>query len=196
MQKNEIINLALYAGILKNVNRQGWVLKGIEDPESVADHTFRTAFLVMILSNDHPKLNQARMIKMALIHEIGESVVGDIVYEHGENIISPLVNKHKDERNALMEIFKTMSGKQEYIDLWEEWVAQETPEAKYVKCVEKLEMVIQAYEYEQKGHKPELFEEFWKNAWKYIRDSELEPILTELESMRKKKKGKKGASWY
>ncbi len=186
MKEHEVIHLALYAGFLKNVDRQGWVLKKIPNPESVADHTFRTAFLAMLLLQDKQNLNQAKIVKMALVHEIGEAIIGDVVYEHGKQVVAPVVNKYRDERNAVQEIFQNVSNKQEYVDLWEEWVAQKTPEAIFLKRVEKLEMAIQAYEYEKKGHAPELFTEFWENAWKYIRGSTLEPILTELERMRKR----------
>lgn len=185
--KNTVIGLALAVGALKKIYRQGWALKGIREPESVADHSFLTAFLSIIISKGEKTLDQTKLVKMALIHELGEVMIGDVVYEHGEKIISPLVNKHRGERNAVRAILKNIENNQEYIDLWEEWVDQKTPESKFLKKVEKIEMAIQAYEYERSGYDSELFSEFWENAWKYIRGSELESLLQELETMRKKK---------
>lgn len=184
MKEHEVIHLALYAGILKKVERQGWVLKGIHDPESVADHTFRTAFLAMLLVKNEPQLDEMRIMKMALVHEMGEAIIGDVVYEHGERVIAPVTNKYKDERSAWHTIFKNIHDSQEYTELWEEWAAQKTPEAKFLKAVEKLEMAIQAYEYEQQGYDFKLLEEFWSNAQKYIIGTSIEPTFRELERLR------------
>lgn len=185
MSKKKIIKLALQVGVLKNVKRHGWVLKGVKDVESVADHVFRVSFLTMLLAKE-TELDRERMIRMALVHDVGESLVGDTVYESGRKTIAPLEVKHKDERRAMREIFKDLKGKEEYLFLWEEWVAQETPEAKFVKLVEKIEMAMQALEYEEQGYQLILFDEFWENAGKYLQGSLLESLFEELKKERKR----------
>jgi len=47
---NELIDLILEIGKLKEVLRTGWTKKGIKNPESVAEHTWRVAILALILS--------------------------------------------------------------------------------------------------------------------------------------------------
>nr|AIE94661.1 metal dependent phosphohydrolase [uncultured marine thaumarchaeote AD1000_49_H01] len=64
---------------LKNVPRQGWKEKlEIVNPESVAEHSYSTAIISMILS-DLEGLNSEKIIKMALLHDLTESIIGDII---------------------------------------------------------------------------------------------------------------------
>jgi len=64
---------------LKNVPRQGWKEKlGIINPESVAEHSYSTAVISMILS-DLEGLNTEKIIKMSLLHDLAESIIGDII---------------------------------------------------------------------------------------------------------------------
>ena len=67
---------------------------------------------------------------------------------------------------------------------WEEWVEQKTPESQFVKRVEKLEMVLQALEYETQGYESTLLDEFWENAGLYLNGSELESSFQELQKRR------------
>ena len=58
---------------LKNIPRQGWKEKlGINNPESVADHSYSTSVISMILS-DLEGLNSEKIIRMALLHDLAES---------------------------------------------------------------------------------------------------------------------------
>jgi len=64
---------------LKNVPRQGWKEKlEIINPESVAEHSYSTTVIAMILS-DLEGLNTEKIIKMALLHDLAESIIGDII---------------------------------------------------------------------------------------------------------------------
>ncbi|MGE4650712.1 MAG: HD domain-containing protein, partial [Myxococcota bacterium] len=64
---------------LKNVPRQGWKEKlEIINPESVAEHSYSTATISMVLS-DLKGLNTEKIIKMALLHDLAESIIGDII---------------------------------------------------------------------------------------------------------------------
>lgn len=180
----EIVKLLMQVRLLKSIKRFGWVLKGIKNVESVADHVFQVTFLTMILSKDK-KLDRERMIKMALIHDVGESLVGDIIYESGTKTVGSLKTKHNDERRAIKKIFEDLKDKEEYLVLWEEWATQKTPEAQFVKRIEKIEMVIQALEYEKQGYNSTLFDEFWENARKYLKTTEFETLLKDLEKLRK-----------
>jgi len=183
MNNKNLIEFVMLVGTLKNIKRHGWVLKGIKNVESVADHIFRVAIMSMIFSAG-TKLDVNKMIKMALIHDIGEAIVGDVIYEHGIKRIGPLKIKNADERNAVKEIFKNLKKREHYLSLWEEFIAQDTEDARFVKRIEKLEMAMQALEYQKQGYDSALFDEFWENAWKYIKGTSLENILQELEIQR------------
>lgn len=180
MSNKRLLDIFLEAGILKKIVRTGWDNKDIQNAESVADHSFRVAFLAMMLSS-FTKLDQDKLVKMALIHDLGEAVIGDLIWEKGNEVIGSQEEKHDDESRAIKKLFK---NNPEYIDLWEEYTTQKTKEAKLLKQIDKLEMAIQALEYEKEGYSPEDLQEFWDNAEKYLKGKELESIFRDLEKMR------------
>ena len=74
---NEIIKFIETANKLKDVKRAGWVERGVKDPESVADHNYLAALLCVVIPAKG--VDKARAVKMALIHDLAESVIGDII---------------------------------------------------------------------------------------------------------------------
>ncbi len=63
---------------LKEIERSGWVVSGVKKPESVADHSFGVALLVMLLGKNK-NIDLEKALKMALIHDLGEAITGDII---------------------------------------------------------------------------------------------------------------------
>ena len=63
-------------GDLKHVKRTGWVVRDIDQPESVADHMYRMAMLVFMLQD--LTINKDRLLKICLVHDLAEAIVGDI----------------------------------------------------------------------------------------------------------------------
>ena len=80
-------------GYLKNVKRTGWVNHNIENAESVAEHMYRMSMLATILTDVN--LNKDRLIKICLVHDLAEAIVGDIT-PHDPNINADM--KHTLER--------------------------------------------------------------------------------------------------
>ena len=179
----ELLNLAFEIGLLKRVIRTGWQNKGVTNPESVAEHTWRVAMLGMMLAPQY-ELDQNRVIKMAMVHDLGEAAIGDVIWEQGKKIIGSREEKHKDEQQAVENMFKDNPHFSEYVELWKDFEAQETAEAKFVKQLDKLEMAIQAYEYEQEGHEARSLDEFWDNAEKYLKGNSLEGYFIDLKKLR------------
>jgi len=127
---------------LKKEKRKGWIAKaGIKNPESVADHSYATALIAMIVGDDM-NLNTEKMIRMALLHDLGESIIGDIM--PGED---PW--KEEMENRAMGALFSKLSGELRsfYEGLWQEFRVGESPEAVIVHQIDKLEMGIQAMLY-------------------------------------------------
>ena len=183
----DIIKFNKFIGILKTIERTGWVRNNIPHPESVAEHSFRTGILAMLLAKEM-NVDPLKSIKMALIHDIGESIIGDIVTERAGTKISENLAQSKKEKEsrAIKRIFSSLSEEgEEYIKLFDEFEEDKTPEARFVKQLDKLEMAIQAYEYESK-HGLDL-EEFYTTARTRIKDKKLVAILNELEKMRNKR---------
>ena len=172
INESEFFNLILEIGLLKKIQRTGWVLKGIKDVESVAEHSWRVAMLALLFAKDL-NLDALKLVKMALIHDLGEVVIGDVKWEQGAKVIGSRKKKHQDESIAIKKIFSDNPCFQEYVSLWNEFNEQKTREAKIVKEFDKLEMAVQAFEYQKEGYSSSLLEEFWENAEKYLKDGEL-----------------------
>ena len=84
---------------LKNIPRQGWKDKlQIDNVESVAEHTYSTAIMSMIYSDLH-EFDTEKIIKMALLHDLAESITGDLTPDK----ISKK-SKHKKESLAIKHI--------------------------------------------------------------------------------------------
>ncbi|KAL7995080.1 putative HD/PDEase domain, metal-dependent nucleoside 5'-monophosphatase [Plasmopara halstedii] len=134
-------------GSLKTLKRTGWVNNKVAMPESVADHMYRMSMCCMLLEDANEALNRSKCIKMAIVHDLAESLIGDITPHDG---IAEEV-KHRMEK-ALDNICSTLGDTPsalEIRELWNEYEAGLTEEAKMVKDFDKFEMILQADEYEK-----------------------------------------------
>ena len=165
---------------LKNTQRKGWVLAGIPNPESVASHSYMCALLVYMFGPE-AGVNVSKAIKMALVHDMGESITGDITPHDN---ISP-EKKTSFENDALIKLCAYANNK-EMLELWKEYAERKTPEAIFVHHLDKLEMAIQAYNYEMMYPEKNL-DEFWTSAEKKITMPCLKKIYDMLYASRKKR---------
>lgn len=181
-------------GKSKRLLRTGWIREKIKDPESVAEHSFRVGVMAMVLSDKLGiPLNKEKLMKMALLHDLGEVITGDVVTERGNIVDIKLRDeKEKKEHAGIRKIFSTIEGTDEYDDIFHEMIGRATPEAKIFWQFDKLEMVLQALEYEEEQGKD--LEEFFESVRiHYIRDSFLSKIFNAIVSQRPKRRRKKKA---
>lgn len=188
-EKNEAQKLIAFIeelGILKNIPRTGWRFRGIKNSESVADHSYRTAVLAMLLADmlaaRGEKIDVEKILRISLLHEIAESRIGDIPFP----ALKYLKESAKDriERQAVKDMLSDFGeiGKL-YLKLWSEFERRNSFEAKIVRAADKLELLIQAFEYEKIGYKS--LDNFWKNRWNR-RDFDVHIFIKEiLESLLK-----------
>lgn len=176
-----VLNFTAIVGKLKKLKRTGWVKTNIPEPESVADHSFRTAILAMILAPQFGA-DQLKTVKMALVHDIAEAEIGDIITRVGNRIISDPLDKQLKERAAFKQIFSLIDNEEEYLQLFDELEQNSTPEAKIVNQLDQLEMAIQALEYE-KEYGVEL-DSFYESTKFVLKDDRLKSILNEIENRR------------
>ena len=156
---------------LKRTRRTGWVDRGVPEAEveSVADHTLLTALLAWLAAQGEPDLDPVRVLKLALIHDLAEAIVGDQPpYEPHEvparedrdalraffrvrHLRSPenAARKRQAEREATERILALLpaNARDEVRALWNEYEAQATPEARFVKQVDRLEAYLQSRAY-------------------------------------------------
>ena len=137
-------------GKVKHLHRTGWVIRHVPNPETVAAHSWRMALMTIYKEKELKKLGADidHIIEMCLLHDVGESVVGDIVpelHQTGSEKISKEKKKHIEE-----EAIKFLAHKYNFPQLrasFDEYEAQKTLESNVVKNFDKLDMLLQAYEY-------------------------------------------------
>lgn len=177
----DLLKFAKTVGKLKRLKRTGWVKNNIPDCESVAEHSFMVALLAMALAPQF-KLNHLKVLKMALIHDLAEAETGDTITHIGNQVVSDPNLKAQEEKKMISIILSHLEEK-DYLELFEEYEENKTPEAQFVKQIDKLEMALQALEYE-KEYSIDL-ESFFENVRPRITSPYLKIILEEIEQKRK-----------
>jgi putative hydrolase of HD superfamily len=166
---------------LKQLYRQGWLQRGVpaQRCESVAEHSFCMAVLCMFIADAYlPDLDVLRVLRLALLHDCGEIYVGDIT---PADAVSP-EEKHRRERAAVEQIFAKLPHGADYRALWQEYEENRTPEARFVKQMDRLEMALQAGVYEQQGLVNA--DEFLTSATQVLAQPELRAILDDIVALR------------
>ena len=146
---------------LKSIRRAGWVSKvKVEEAESVADHTFSMATIAMLLS-DMLGFDTHRVIKMVLMHDLAESIVGDYM---PRDVTAR--QKLAKEKKALKLILSGLPKRlrEEYEEIWLEYLHNRTEIAKFVHRMDKLEMALQANQYAKQGYSDKLLAPFFESA--------------------------------
>ncbi|MGD1995467.1 MAG: HD domain-containing protein [Anaerolineae bacterium] len=145
---------------LKRVPRTGWLLRGLSDVESVAEHTWGVALAVLVLAKGvEESLDLEKALTIALLHDLPERVLSDIP--------SPAVRhlrpraKRRAEVSILTEMLSAMPEADRLRDWWLEFEESSTLEGQLVRDADRLEMLLQAHLYEE-GRGCRL-EDFWEN---------------------------------
>jgi putative hydrolase of HD superfamily len=135
----DVLTFLRSAERLKTVMRSGWTSDGQQ--ESVAEHTWRLGLMAMLLYGHAPGIDLARLLKMCLIHDLGEAVGGDVPAPAQKAGAS----KADQERSDLVQLIAPLPPalRREIIELWDEYEAAGSPEAKVAKGLDKLETILQ-----------------------------------------------------
>jgi len=172
-----ILDFFKTAANLKKIPRQGWIDKlSIQNPESVADHSYSMAIIGMVIS-DLQNYNSEKILKMILLHDLAESKIGDHTPQQLDK-----EKKNKLENNAFNEIIKNLPDliKSQYLQIWQEYQENNSPESKIVHQIDKLEMALQAKIYEKDGYSKEKLDAFFESAKTDITDPKLKELFTEI----------------
>jgi len=183
LEKNQLLNLVSFFRIvcnLKTIKRSGWIHKSnITSPESVADHSYSMCMMSMILA-EIMNLDSGYIMKMVIIHDLAESMVGDHM---PDNISSE--EKHLLEDKAMKKIISKLpnSLRKNYLCIWNEYNNNITVNAKFVHNMDKLEMALQAKEYEFEGYPKEVLQPFIKSATDYISKERFDLVFEILQTI-------------
>ena len=192
-----LLDFLLLVGRLKTLPRQGWVDRGVPNPESVAEHTYRAAMMGWVLA-ERAGLDSARLIKLILVHDLPEVLAGDATPYAGllaagmgveealarwrelvgpEQLAEARLDKLSREAEAMQVALRGLEPAlaSELRQLWAEYAERRTPEARFAAQLDKLEALLQAMEYEAAGQAADVAS-FLLTA----RDEVTQPVLREL----------------
>lgn len=158
---------------LKTATRSGWTSAG--EAESVAEHTWRLCLMAMVLYGRTDGIDLARLLKMCLVHDLGEAISGDIPAPLQQ--ASP--SKAVQERRGLRELTAPLPGavRDEILALWDDYEAAASPEARVAKGLDKLETILQ----HTQGANPADFDYMFNLAYGR-RYTAADPVLASLRA--------------
>ena len=172
---------------LKTIPRSGWLQSGIDarGVESIAAHSYGMSILLLYLraTLQSNGVNVERALNMALLHDIAESIVGDLTPR--DNVLES--TKYEAEAAAFEQIVQDVQEGEYFKNLWQDFESNKSPEARVVKRIDKLDMLIQAYLYEKKYEMR--LDSFWENMDDMFKGSESESIYNYIKSNRFEFKG-------
>ena len=169
--------------------------------ESVADHSWRLALMVLMITKElNIKIDIEKAINLALIHDIAESITGDIPAPDVANGKVSREEKERAETKAINEIKKLLPAQQgeEIYLIWDDYTYAKSKEAKFVRAMDKLEALLNVIETgEKKGAKTYNYLDFIATfADGHVKDfPALIPLLANLKDKLKHEYLKAGIEW-
>jgi putative hydrolases of HD superfamily len=124
---------------LKNVYRTSWTTDG--NRESTASHTWRLCLIALVLERNFPGIDIGKLLKICIIHDLGEAIGGDIPAIHQSSNAPKADQERKDLLTLLEPLPDAIKG--EIVALWDEYERAASPEARIAKALDKLETLIQ-----------------------------------------------------
>ncbi len=146
-QLGALANYLYEMGLLKRSKRTGWWIAGIDNPESIAEHTFRTAIvgcLLALMEGADP----GRTVLLCVLHDTQETRIGDVP-SVGKRYVKTAGNAEVTADQVagfpphIAQTLRRLVG--EYDD-------RETLEARLARDADKLECLLQAREYQAQGY--------------------------------------------
>ena len=143
----EIIDFFHELGLLKKIKREGWRIIGVDNPESVADHSLRTAQIAYVLAKMENHPYPEKVCALSVFHDMAECRVGDLHKIAQRYVNADEKDAAKGQTSQLGRIGKAV------FSIWEEAEGKHTSAAIIAKDADLLEVAISAKEYSELGHK-------------------------------------------
>jgi putative hydrolases of HD superfamily len=210
---DKLLDFFIEVGKLKTMPRRGWLIREVKNPETIAEHIFRTALMGWLMA-EGGRFKMEKIFKMALVHDLCEVYAGDTTPYDGmipkdKKALRELMKiwprfskeekekrakeKHEKEKAGLEKLIANLSVKmkKEIMDLWMEYERGLSKEGRFFRQADRMENFLQAYEYWEKYKKPPI-EPWWLWAREFFDDPILVKFMDELE----KKFHKKGKTQF
>ncbi len=135
-------------GHMKRVARSGWWVAGVRGPESIAEHSFRCAWIGYFLALAEGA-DPSRVVLMCLAHDVQEARIND-QHKVGQRYLDPKPIEGKVFRDQV----KGLPTGEALVALHDEALEGATLEARVARDADRLEGAFQALEYVEEGHQP------------------------------------------
>jgi putative hydrolase of HD superfamily len=121
---------------LKDTTRSGRTPDG--RLESVADHTWRLCLMALALEDDLPEIDTGRLLRMLVVHDLGEAIGGDIP---APEQTSDKTENERADMAGLVALLPAAAGTR-LMALWDEYAEARTPEARLAKGLDRIETLL------------------------------------------------------
>lgn len=177
---------------LKIIPRTGWISHEIrlQDVESVAEHTFSTSALAMLLADMEARggrhVDIEKVLRMALVHDLAEALTFDINKAYLEYLgkEGKAMKRHVEQAawDHTIKSIRNGSLKRKYGELQSEFEAEETFESQIVHAADKLDILFQTVAYHRKGYPRPMLFELWTRTSRSLSGSKI-PSVNDLRKI-------------
>jgi 5'-deoxynucleotidase YfbR-like HD superfamily hydrolase len=172
---------------MKSIPRSGWITHGIslQDIESVADHSFSTCSLALLISDLEAQrgehVNIERVLRLALLHDLSESLTFDIskVYLEYLGPRGAAIKKDLDDSawKYIIDGLHNSKLHRSYSAVQKEFDAEKTFESRIVRAADRLDILLQVIEYRRRGYPEYLLADLWSGTIKQLRSCRIKSAL-------------------
>ena len=159
---------------LKNIQRSAHTSTG--KPESTAEHTWRLCLLSMVFESEFAGIDFGKLLKICVVHDLGEAISGDIPAVKQVNRPNKSVQERADLVTLLAHLPDAIHA--QFLALWDEYESAASPEARLVKGLDKIETIIQ----HNQGANPEDFDYAFNLSYGKKYTSE-HPVIAQLRAI-------------
>lgn len=158
-------------------------MRDVKDCESISGHMYRMSMMTFLLEKnpESEDLDRIKCMEIALVHDLAEALVGDITPYCGIS----REEKRARELTAMKDIAKLIHpGSDKLMELFYEYEKGETAEARFVKDLDRLDMMMQAFEYEKRDESPKRLQEFFDSTEGKFQHPFIKKIVSEIYAQR------------
>ena len=130
-----IVNLLFQANILKAIPRSGYHFLGVGE-ESVAEHSYGTAFIAYVMSQIEPDVDALKLISMCLVHDLPETKTGDLNYVQKKYVTA-------DEDKAVADTTRNLPFGSSLAGLIREFNQGRSLEAKLARDADQIALILE-----------------------------------------------------
>ncbi len=177
---DDLVEFWRLASRLKSLPRKGWKQKlRLDEVESVAEHSFGVAALALF-EGEKRRYDVGSLLKLAMIHDLEEAITGDLTPRDKRHRSNTSLSRMRTK--AILSIIERLpeNSRSNYQRLWQDLRTGQTREARLVKALDKLEIALQAKEYERGGIDKRKLSDFYRSATRQVSDPVLRRILRNL----------------